>query len=99
MSELRFLTDEHISPAVAREARRHCAGLSVISMREWHDGAFLGSKDEVVVSEASREGLVFVDEKTIAPQDIGGLVFAICLLWRSERRAAWLNRVVFLKAA
>lgn len=42
-------------------------------------------------------GVVFVDTKTIAPQDIGGLVEALRGLWKSERRAEWTNRVVFLR--
>lgn len=42
-------------------------------------------------------GLVFVDEKTIAPQDFGGLIEALCQLWKSERRRDWTNRVVFLR--
>jgi len=44
-------------------------------------------------------GVVFVDEKTIAPQDFGGLVKAIGQLWKSERKANWRNRVVFLRRA
>lgn len=42
-------------------------------------------------------GLVFVDDKTIAPQDFGSLIEALCQLWKSERRANWINRVVFLR--
>jgi hypothetical protein len=41
-------------------------------------------------------GFVFVDVKTIAPQDFGRLIKSRCLLWRSERRASWENRVVYL---
>jgi hypothetical protein len=120
---LRFLTDEHISPLVAREARRKCPGISITALHEWRDGCFLGSQDEVFLPEASKDGLtfvsydqrtirpllkrwaesgvqhgglVFVDEKTIAPQDFGRLVASLCLLWRSERRASWQNRVVYL---
>ena len=42
-------------------------------------------------------GVVFVDTRTIAPQDFGGLVEALCQLWVSERRAEWTNRVMFLR--
>ena len=42
-------------------------------------------------------GIIFVDTKTIPPQDFGGLVTALCHLWKSERRADWTNRVVFLR--
>lgn len=41
-------------------------------------------------------GFVFVDEKTIAPQNFGRLVKSLCDLWRSEKRASWENRVVYL---
>jgi len=41
-------------------------------------------------------GFVFVDEKTIAPWDFGRLVTSLCRLWRSEKRASWENRVVYL---
>jgi hypothetical protein len=120
---LRFLTDEHISPVIAREARRKCPEMSIISIHDWRDGCFLGSQDQVFLPEASKEGLtfvsydqktirpllkswaeagvhhaeiVFVDEKTIAPQDFGRLIASLCRLWRSERRASWENRVVYL---
>jgi hypothetical protein len=44
-------------------------------------------------------GVVFVDEKTIAPQDFGGLVKSLGLLWKHERLADWINRVTFLRKA
>jgi hypothetical protein len=47
---------------------------------------------------ADHAGVVFVDHKTIAPQDFGGLVAALSELWRQERRADWINRVVFLRS-
>lgn len=44
-------------------------------------------------------GVVFVDERTIPQNDIGGLMLLLCELWRAERMADWRNRVVFLRAA
>lgn len=41
-------------------------------------------------------GVVFVDEKTIAPADVGGLVRAIVELARLTRRWDWTDRIVFL---
>jgi hypothetical protein len=41
-------------------------------------------------------GFVFVDEKTTAPQDFGRLIRSLCQLWRSQRRASWENRIVYL---
>ncbi|HWB52839.1 MAG TPA: hypothetical protein VG722_01555 [Tepidisphaeraceae bacterium] len=42
-------------------------------------------------------GVIFVDAKTIPPQDFGGLVKALGQLWKIERKAEWKNRVVFLR--
>ena len=123
MAELRLLTDEHISPVIAREARRKCPGIFIIAIHEWSGGAFLGAQDAVFLPEASKQGLtfvtydqktirpllklwaetgvnragfVFVDQKTIPPQNFGGLVSSLCNLWRSEKRASWRNRVIYL---
>lgn len=46
---------------------------------------------------ADHGGLVFVDDKTIAPQDFGGLVESLVQLWKSECRADWTNRVLYLR--
>jgi hypothetical protein len=123
---LRFLTDEHISPIIAREARRKCPGMLIVPIHEWRDGGFLGAEDAVFLPEVSKEGFtfvsydqrtippllkiwaetgvnhagfVFVDEKTIAPQDFGRLVNSLCRLWHSEKHASWENRVVYLVSA
>lgn len=42
-------------------------------------------------------GVVFVDEKTISPADIGGLVRALAELARAAEDWDWMNRVVFLR--
>jgi hypothetical protein len=42
-------------------------------------------------------GVIFVDEKTIAPSDIGGLVRALAELAREAGKWDWKNRVVFLR--
>jgi|SRR5436190_17397930 len=121
---LRFLLDEHISPAVARAAGQKCHGIQIVAFRHWRAGAFLGTEDRIFLPEAKKEGrtlvtydqrtirpllkewaeqgidqggVVFVDEKTIAPQDFGALIEALCDLWKSERRAEWTNRVIFLR--
>jgi hypothetical protein len=48
--------------------------------------------------EAGRElgGAVFVDEQTIPPNDIGGLMRALVWLWESKGNEAWQNRLIFL---
>jgi hypothetical protein len=42
-------------------------------------------------------GVIFVDEKTIPPPDIGGLVRGLSELWRNSSRWDWTNRVYFLR--
>jgi hypothetical protein len=42
-------------------------------------------------------GVIFVDEKTISPADIGGLVRALTELGREAGKWDWVNRVVFLR--
>jgi hypothetical protein len=44
-------------------------------------------------------GVILVDGRTIRPDDIGGLIAALCGLWRSERNLDWTNRVVYLRAS
>jgi hypothetical protein len=41
-------------------------------------------------------GVIFVDEKTISPADIGGLVRALFQLFKESRRSDWTDRVYFL---
>jgi len=41
-------------------------------------------------------GIIFVDEKTIRPPDIGGLVRSLAHLARKSRKWTWTNRVIFL---
>ena len=47
--------------------------------------------------ERTHGGIVFVDEKTISPADIGGLVGALTQLARESGRWDWTNRVYFLR--
>jgi hypothetical protein len=42
-------------------------------------------------------GVVFIDEKTISPSDIGGLVRALTSLARETKNWDWTNRVYFLR--
>ena len=42
-------------------------------------------------------GIIFIDERSIPPNDFGGLVRALSALWKSERHSEWKNRVVFLR--
>ncbi|HWZ43985.1 MAG TPA: hypothetical protein VNW97_10930 [Candidatus Saccharimonadales bacterium] len=42
-------------------------------------------------------GVIFVDEKTIAPSDIGGLVWALIKLANETGKWVWTNRIYFLR--
>jgi hypothetical protein len=45
----------------------------------------------------THDGVIFVDEKTISPADIGGLVRALSGLARETGKWAWTNRIYFLR--
>ena len=42
-------------------------------------------------------GVIFVDEKTISPADIGSLVQSLCLLVKEARDWDWTDRICFLR--
>lgn len=50
-------------------------------------------------AEAGRQhgGVIFVDERSISPADIGGLVRALLALVRQTGTWEWTDRVVFLR--
>jgi hypothetical protein len=50
-------------------------------------------------AEEGREhgGVIFVDEKTISPADIGGLVRALTQLFKETGKWDWTGRVYFLR--
>jgi hypothetical protein len=52
-----------------------------------------------VWAEQEREhgGVVFIDEKTLSPADIGGLVKALAELARETGSWDWTNRIYFLR--
>ena len=47
--------------------------------------------------ERKQGGVIFVDEKTIPPSDIGGLVRALSTLSRKTAKWDWTNRICFLR--
>jgi hypothetical protein len=47
--------------------------------------------------ERTHGGVIFVDEKTISPADIGGLVRALTALAKETRSWNWMNRIYFLR--
>jgi hypothetical protein len=48
-------------------------------------------------AEQNHCGIIFVDEKTIRPSDIGGLIAALRQLNRNAAGWDWKNRVCFLR--
>ena len=50
-------------------------------------------------AEQGREhaGVIFADEKTIAPSDVGGLMRALISLVKEAGRWDWKNRICFLR--
>lgn len=46
--------------------------------------------------EIPHGGIVFVNTRTFAPQNVGGLVGALAELWQALGQAEWTNRVVYL---
>lgn len=46
----------------------------------------------------SHAGVIFVDEKTISPADIGGLVKALGVLVKQAGPWDWTDRILFLRA-
>ncbi len=45
----------------------------------------------------SHAGVIFVDEKTISPADIGALVKALTLMVKQTRAQDWRDRILFLR--
>jgi hypothetical protein len=45
----------------------------------------------------SHAGVIFVDEKTISPADIGGLVKALTLMVKQTRTWDWRDKIIFLR--
>lgn len=45
----------------------------------------------------SHAGVIFVDEKTVSPADIGALIRALGMLAKETRSWNWTDRIVFLR--
>src|SRR5687768_16801711 len=43
-------------------------------------------------------GVVFVDDRTFAQNDIGGIARALCKVWKIQGHLDWTNRTFFLQA-
>jgi hypothetical protein len=56
---LRFLTDSHVPPHIAKAAAR-LAAVEVIPLREWHGGLYLHEIDPKIIERAWDEGLTIL---------------------------------------
>lgn len=66
---LRYLLDEHVSPAVADGVTALRAEIDIVSLALWAGGAYLGASDDVLLRAAHADGrtLVTFDQRTIVP--------------------------------
>ena len=66
---LSFLLDEQISPNIAEQIKLKHPEIPVFSLHNWHNGAYLGIVDEVILQNAAIEKITLVtyDQKTIPP--------------------------------
>jgi hypothetical protein len=62
-----------------------------------YDTQMLSDWSFVFSGELPFAGIIFVDEHTIAPNDIGGLVLALLALWEQHHKDDWTNRIEFLR--
>lgn len=44
-----------------------------------------------------RAGVIFIDYRSIPPNNFGGLVRAIIWLWDTQSQEVWQNRIVYLQ--
>ena len=86
----RFLGQE--DSACLREAAAH--GLTLVTYDRRTIPPLLKTWAE---EERTHGGVIFVDEKTISPADIGGLVWALTRLAKETGNWDWTNRIYFLR--
>jgi len=121
---LRLLLDEHIPPAVAEAVERICAGVSIVALRDWNGGAFLGRGDQEILTVAYKLGLtlvtydlrtipsllkrwaesgirhggvIYIDERTIRPSEIGRLARALAIAIARYSDRDWTDQTLFLE--
>lgn len=63
-----------------------------------YDTQMLSEWSDVFSGSVPFGGIIFVDEHTIASNDIGGLVLALIVLWDQNQYDDWTNRIDFLQA-
>jgi hypothetical protein len=63
-----------------------------------YDIQMLSEWSFIFTGETPFAGIIFVDERTIAPNDPGGLVLALIALWDQNYTEDWTNRIDFLRS-
>ncbi|MEM7794915.1 MAG: DUF5615 family PIN-like protein [Cyanobacteria bacterium P01_C01_bin.118] len=51
------------------------------------------------LAEQGHGGVIFVDQKTIPPNNFGLLIKSLIYLWEAEKEKNWRNRVIFLEVS
>lgn len=54
---------------------------------------------EFIQSGEDHAGVVFIDERTIRPDDFGRLVRSLIAFWNTHQHIDWTNRVLYLNRA
>src|SRR5208282_2893296 len=75
-------------------ARSRCPGIHAFTYDRRTSPPLLKTWAE---EERTHGGVIFVDERTISPADIGGLVWALTRLAKETGNWDWTNRIYFLR--
>ncbi len=73
----------------------HAEGRTLLT----YDTQMLSEWSVLFTGDTPFSGVIFVDNRTIASDDFGGLVRAILALWRKEQAADWTGRLAYLRSA
>ena len=62
-----------------------------------YDRKMLSERPYLFDGTVSHSGVLFMDKRTVAPYDIGGLVLALCDFWLAHQNDDWNGRIAYLK--
>ena len=94
---LKLLLDEHVARAVASGVRRRLPAIAIDALVTYDRRTIPILLKGWAEQGLQHSGVIFVDERTIAPSDVGGLVRALAELCVAAGEWDWTDRVVFLK--
>ena len=103
---LSLLLDQHISTEVAEQVRAKRPEISIRSLFEWREGAFVGIADPLILRAAAQESLTLVtyDRKSIPPVLVewgtsgishGGVLFVDNLTIRSNDYGGLVRALIY----